>query len=96
MLQLYGFDSDKTRAMLVRHTERLFLFDEIANDNSLAVYQAYQHTEVFKNQDRIVSFYGLSSNRSCFYGVFKVNGCRLTKDVKSDVSYPWGRRVSQM
>ena len=72
MLQLYGFDPQKARTKLVRHKEDKYPVEELLRNHWLDLYQSYQGKPRFDNVDLIVSFYGLTGTRSCFYGVFKV------------------------
>jgi len=72
MLRLYGFNAEKTRAKLVRHKEDKYPVQELLDKGWLDLYQSYQGKPRFDNLDAIVSFYGLTGTRSCFYGVFKV------------------------
>ena len=73
MLRLYGFETEKTRAKLVRHKEEKYPVQDLLRNGWLDLHQSYQAKPRFDNVDAIVSFYGLTGTRSCLYGVFKVN-----------------------
>jgi hypothetical protein len=55
----------------------------------LDVYQSYQGKPRFDNVDVIVSFYGLTGTRSCFYGVFKVIRRRPGSEGAVPANCPW-------
>ena len=55
----------------------------------LDVYQSYQGMPRFDNVDVIVSFYGLTGTRSCFYGVFKVIRRRPGSEGAVPANCPW-------
>jgi hypothetical protein len=89
MLSHYGFDAEKTRAKLVRHKEEKYPPQDLLRNGWLDLYQSYQGKPRFDNVDMIVSFYGLSGTRSCFYGVFKVIRCRSGSEGPTPADCPW-------
>jgi hypothetical protein len=88
MLRLYGFDP-ASRAKMVRHKEDKYPVQELLRNQWLDLYQAYQGKPRFDNLDVIVSFYGLTGTRACFYGVYKVLGRRPARESPVPASCPW-------
>ena len=89
MLRLYGFDAEKTRAKLVRHKEAKYPVEDLLHNDWLDLYQSYQGKPRFDNVDVIVSFYGLTGTRSCFYGLFKVIRRRAGSEGPIPPDCPW-------
>ena len=79
ILKIAGFDERKT-TKLVRHQSRYDSMEELRRNDWLEVYQSYQTRSVFHTVKQIVSFYGLSSNRACFYGGYSVLGHKPSND----------------
>ena len=88
MLGFYGFDRD-CRAKLVRHKEDKYPVEELLRNGWLDLYQSYQGKPRFHNMDAIVSFYGLTGTRTCFYGVFKVIRHRPGSEGTIPANCPW-------
>lgn len=89
MLRLCGFDGEKTRAKLVRHKEGKYPVQELLRNGWLDLYQSYQGKPRFDNLDAIVSFYGMTGTRSCFYGVFRVIRRRPGSEGLIPANCPW-------
>src|SRR5262245_5286045 len=89
MLRLYGFDAEQTKCKLVRHKDARHPIDEMMRGGWLDLYQSYQGKPRFHNLDKIVSFYGLAGNRSCFYGVFNVVRHLPSQKGPSPKDCPW-------
>jgi hypothetical protein len=79
ILKMAGFDERKT-AKLVRHQSRYDSMEELRRNDWLEVYQSYQARSVFHGIEQIISFYGLSTNRAGFYGVYRVLGHKSPND----------------
>jgi hypothetical protein len=79
ILKIVGFDERKT-TKLVRHQSRYDSTEELRRNDWLEVYQSYQTRSVFHTVKQIVSFYGLSNNRACFYGVYSVLSHKPSND----------------
>jgi hypothetical protein len=79
ILKIAGFDERKT-TKLVRHQSRYDSMEELRRNDWLEVYQSYQTRSVFHTVKQIVSLYGLSSNRACFYGGYSVLGHKPSND----------------
>jgi len=75
ILNLFGFDASLP-TKLVRHQDSRYPIEEFSRSGLLELYQSYQGRPLFHNAKQIVSFYGLSGNRACFYGVYQVLGHR--------------------
>lgn len=90
MLGLYGFDRKK-RVKLVRHKHDKYPVDESLRRGWLDNYQAYQSRPVFHNLDAILSFYGLSGTRACFYGVYAVLGHKSAGEGPVLADCPWSQ-----
>jgi hypothetical protein len=88
MLTFYGFDR-ACRAKLVRHKEAKFPVEELLRNGWLDVYQGYQGKARFDTLDVIVSSYGLTGTRACFYGVFKVIRRRPGSEGPVPSDCPW-------
>jgi hypothetical protein len=79
ILKIVGFDERKT-TKLVRHQSRYDSTEELRRNDWLEVYKSYQTRSVFHTVKQIVSFYGLSNNRACFYGVYSVLSHKPSND----------------
>lgn len=89
MLRFYGFDAKGTRIKLVRHKEEKYPVQDLLRNRWLDLYQSYQGKPRFYNLDAIISFYGLTGTRSCFYGVFKVIRRRPGNEGPIPPNCPW-------
>jgi hypothetical protein len=80
LLQLAGFNANPTDK-IVRHQHRRYPVSDLLRQNLLETYQSYQSDPVFHHAKQIVSLYGLDGTRACFFGVFRNNGHRGSKEV---------------
>jgi hypothetical protein len=87
VLQLFGFDQN-LRTKLVRHQDQRFPIEEFRRDGRLELYQRYQSRPVFHSADQLVIFYGMSGNRACFHGVYRVHGHRPANEGLVEGSFP--------
>lgn len=75
------FDGKKVK--LVRHKDDREEYRELLKQrNTLLQYQKEQTKPVFKDCDYIISFIGTERKRSILFGIFKVNGVRITANKK--------------
>jgi hypothetical protein len=88
ILGFYGFDPN-CRAKLVRHKDIRYPVEEMLRKKWLDLYQSYQGKPRFDNLDVIVSFYGQTGTRACFYGAFKVLRRRPGREGRIDANCPW-------
>lgn len=69
------------RVKLVRHKDSRTEYKDILKDReALLEYQKTQGRDVFKNTDYLISFIGQESTKALLFGVFKVNGVKITGD----------------
>jgi hypothetical protein len=92
VLSLRGLDIS-ARIKLVRHQDKRYDIDELRRQGWLEFYQSTQSRRIFECE-LIVSFIGLEGTRARFWGVYRVLGSKLARDVSPPPGCPYPEFLS--
>lgn len=91
ILKIAGFEPDP-QSRLVRHQDDRYPVEVLRRHEWLELYQAYQRRPVFRDVNRIISFYGLTGTRAGFYGVYRIIDQRPARKGPTLTSCEWSQR----